>query len=727
MKDREKNKTAGVTLLEFLVVMAVLGVVLGAIYGVFVSQRDAYDVEDQRVEMEQNARAATNMIMRELRMAGYHALDPEFVNNLDVWVPGDWIPTEPSEVNLDDNPKVTLGPGTEPDMITFLAVLESDHNPTTMTAGAAEGDTTISVNDSADIEVGDMLHIGSTSDYAKVRGVGNVLTIDTDPTLIGNQGLSQAYPAGTEVGEIFLVTYTVFNETNDGPHVYHDEGHPFLMRKQNGDSYAAIAENITDLQISTTAGVGGVELNLSAQPEKAGAGYGMAADAPSLAVAARIDIRNVGHVSLGSDCPLPAAPTGVNAEGLDETYPCQVHVTWAEVTTDENGAPLEEGCQVTGYKIYFDTDVGIMANGVFVGDTTDVVGDVQDYESCTMYAQIAAQNMGGYGDRSSIVTVVDTTAPAQPQNLTATNAVGEQQIGLAWNMGTDCDLDGYHVLRADAGTLDYTRMNRVILRDVAHYTDWEVIGCKPYDYRVIAVDYCPEGPSSPSLPSAKAGPIAARDTTPPAPPYEVGATLLGSGVIRLDWSLSFDDGDGYHDVNKYYIYCTGTWIGEEDAGSTSHDVAPALQCGGTYEVSAVDLCGNESDRAAVGASTSSTSSSTTTTTTTTTTTEPNEPQPPDIENITQDPDGPVVPLNTDVEICADISDYSGIASALLHSNWDGDLTMTAVSVDEDGNGHYCATIPNHNNRTITYYIIATDGIGLEGISDPAYYEQDNLR
>ena len=52
-------------------------VVLGAMYGVFTIQNKTFANQEQIVEMQQNARAAMDMMNREIRMAGY---DPCRVN-----------------------------------------------------------------------------------------------------------------------------------------------------------------------------------------------------------------------------------------------------------------------------------------------------------------------------------------------------------------------------------------------------------------------------------------------------------------------------------------------------------------------------------------------------------------------------------------------------------------------------------------------------------------------
>lgn len=66
-----EDKEGGFTLIELLIAMAIAGIVLGTITSTFIVQRKSYDVEEQITEMVQTARAAMDMMSREIRMAGY--------------------------------------------------------------------------------------------------------------------------------------------------------------------------------------------------------------------------------------------------------------------------------------------------------------------------------------------------------------------------------------------------------------------------------------------------------------------------------------------------------------------------------------------------------------------------------------------------------------------------------------------------------------------------------
>jgi len=70
-----KNKENGFTLVELLIAMTIGLIILTALSSTFLMQRKIYDVQEQVAEMVQNARAAMDMMTREIRMAGYDPTD----------------------------------------------------------------------------------------------------------------------------------------------------------------------------------------------------------------------------------------------------------------------------------------------------------------------------------------------------------------------------------------------------------------------------------------------------------------------------------------------------------------------------------------------------------------------------------------------------------------------------------------------------------------------------
>ncbi len=67
-----EDKTRGFTLIELLIAMTIGLIIMGALTSTFLIQRDAYDVQEQVTEMVQGARAALDMMSREIRMGGYY-------------------------------------------------------------------------------------------------------------------------------------------------------------------------------------------------------------------------------------------------------------------------------------------------------------------------------------------------------------------------------------------------------------------------------------------------------------------------------------------------------------------------------------------------------------------------------------------------------------------------------------------------------------------------------
>lgn len=78
MRSFRQKKGKGYTLIELLVSMAIAMVVLGALSGSFISQTKAYNAQENINEMQQNARAAMDLMAREIKMAGYDPTGASF-------------------------------------------------------------------------------------------------------------------------------------------------------------------------------------------------------------------------------------------------------------------------------------------------------------------------------------------------------------------------------------------------------------------------------------------------------------------------------------------------------------------------------------------------------------------------------------------------------------------------------------------------------------------------
>jgi type IV pilus assembly protein PilW len=71
-KSKNSLNNSGFTLLELLIVMAITGIVMAAVYSASKTQQDSYIAQEEVATMQQNVRSAMYYMERETRMAGCH-------------------------------------------------------------------------------------------------------------------------------------------------------------------------------------------------------------------------------------------------------------------------------------------------------------------------------------------------------------------------------------------------------------------------------------------------------------------------------------------------------------------------------------------------------------------------------------------------------------------------------------------------------------------------------
>ena len=76
MKKKIRLEQNGLTLIELLVAFVICAVIVGGIYRVFITQTKAYTIQDQVVEVQQNIRTSMEILLRDVRMAGYDSDSP---------------------------------------------------------------------------------------------------------------------------------------------------------------------------------------------------------------------------------------------------------------------------------------------------------------------------------------------------------------------------------------------------------------------------------------------------------------------------------------------------------------------------------------------------------------------------------------------------------------------------------------------------------------------------
>ncbi len=89
LKKAANSNSSGITLIELLIALVILGLAIGAIYRLFIAQNKAFSVQEQVVETQQGIRLAEAVLTRQLRMAGYDDDNTSAVSVSNAVFPGD--------------------------------------------------------------------------------------------------------------------------------------------------------------------------------------------------------------------------------------------------------------------------------------------------------------------------------------------------------------------------------------------------------------------------------------------------------------------------------------------------------------------------------------------------------------------------------------------------------------------------------------------------------------
>ncbi|MEW5800823.1 MAG: Ig-like domain-containing protein [bacterium] len=608
---------SGFSFVELMVSMGIFLIVLLAAFEVITSQKDTFKQEQAMIETSQSSRASLDILLRELRTSGYKVLEADFLGSLSRWISSGYLPTSPKDVVLSYGtcPIFTEGNGSEPDMITLfmadikentlLAHVASDCNVIILDANAP------GFSCSGKFRTDDIIRIGDHTEFAKVIGVSdNSLTIDTNPSLRGNQGLTCSYQAGVPIREINIVTYTVFNDENDPTNLYHTAGHPVLKRKHNEAVYMDVAEDVEDLQI-IPATFPNYKLQIISRTSTRG-NYTSGSPDGYKRVELLTDFRLRNFID--KHCLLPATVATPSLSGLDESYPCTIHVSWAAVTKDSQNESLSAECSISEYVIAYDTTPQTRSHSTYTSDGTSCdidINDIKDPNHQTYYVSVAAVNAAGLGAFSAERSITDTHPPSSVSNLTAT--ADGHSITLNWTADLECDVVAFRIYRSTSSRGPYT----LIFDDpnfIDHNTETEGLDsytycdtnlpCHTYYYQVKTFDDKFESTSSPQ------SSYSIVDNDPPEVPTDFSYTPSANSMVDFRWNLSPDDpylnpeeNSGDNDVRAYRIFALDGVVPillNTSVIPAGQNTASLYSLGyHSFGIKAVDICGNTSDLVAL--------------------------------------------------------------------------------------------------------------------------------
>jgi len=235
---RRYSAGSGFTLVELSVAMAITVVlVMGLVTGLFL-QRRALNSQQLINEMNQNARAAANLVTTDLENTGYGLNVSE--NMAGLWI--DWVS------GFTSNPTVVDGGSGNPDSVMVAAAFEG--KTSNLIVAAAKRDTAVRVvfADIGEFNTTDkkVFFLGKT-EVCRITSIsGDTLTISTHPTQ--SRGLAFAHASGEEIEQVQVRTYSLNTDTSVWPFA------PYLMMEEDGAIYSSewekmIAGNISDFQV----------------------------------------------------------------------------------------------------------------------------------------------------------------------------------------------------------------------------------------------------------------------------------------------------------------------------------------------------------------------------------------------------------------------------------------------------------------------------------------------
>jgi len=262
-KDGSEAYQRGLTLIELMVAMAICFIVIGAVYRAFTSQQRTYAIQDQVAEAQQNARAVRKGANEEdpdaIIVVGCFGSPKGYLTRTadrdDTQIAVKSTGNELNQIFRSDRSnyifiggmeklRVSAAPGAAEGILTLNGPLTKRYPTGVLSASVLTGATQIPLKNTDGLRAGDILFLGQ--DRLIVRDVGtDTITIDTDPDLAANQGISGSYPAGTYVNPVSVYRLTAVEYSVETDAVLN---RPNLIRDDVVEGKRTLAENIQGLE-----------------------------------------------------------------------------------------------------------------------------------------------------------------------------------------------------------------------------------------------------------------------------------------------------------------------------------------------------------------------------------------------------------------------------------------------------------------------------------------------
>jgi len=226
----------GVTFIEILISLVISSILIASIYRLSIGQQKTYAVQEQVVDMQQNARIGINRMMSEIRMAGFGNVSGVLPLSANEGPFSQIISPRDDSNNLNNLVTCSNNVNHHDDEITIIGGLEQI---STLKNQASVGDKTIVLNgygSKFNLEYKKYVCIGGVESHEITNPLaGNTLTLID--TVIYNHNID------TPVFMVKAINYRLRCD-NDKPEM------PVLVRedKTKGGGSFVVAENIENLQ-----------------------------------------------------------------------------------------------------------------------------------------------------------------------------------------------------------------------------------------------------------------------------------------------------------------------------------------------------------------------------------------------------------------------------------------------------------------------------------------------
>lgn len=290
-----------------------------------------------------------------------------------------------------------------------------------------------------------------------------------------------------------------------------------VEKKAEGGTYAVIetlAANTTEINVTELIPETKYYFRVSAKNE-----YGYS------------NYSNEATVTTPSATATPNAPSNLSASAPN----CHsVVLNWNDNSINETNFVVERKLEGESYVV--------VAGDVAAGTTTYT--DITVEEGKKYYYKVKAINLNGdseYSNEASVTVPPCGFPPAAPSNLTAT-AVSETEIQISFEDNSDNE-DGFKVERKEPGGT--YELIAVLPAGTTTHKDTGLSPNTIYYYRAIA--YNSYGTSAYSN---EANAITKKEQTAPTKPTNLVATAMSSTEIKLTWTDTSDNEDGFRIERK---------------------------------------------------------------------------------------------------------------------------------------------------------------------------------